>query len=256
MSDAENWRIHTTNVTAFSVSQSLTTMPAFVRAVKVDGQELAVAPVVFARANVTSRLTLRQDATGRWYAQPVPLQNPMQKRPGLQGPIDDAFMDSFLIVRPTGRAQNTPIGAWVSAALAKATNDWRAQFRGDARVKDDLQVTDADIAAHHLVLFGDLQSNRLLARLADKLPIAWTADSVRVGDEKFAAAAHVPVFIFPNPINPLRYVVVNSGFTFAAAGSGSNAQQTPKLPDYAVLDVEQGGSVVLADFFDEQWKLR
>ena len=63
------------------------------------------------------------------------------------------------------------------------------------------------------------------------------------------------MFIFPNPLNPKRYVVVNSGFTFAAAGSGSNAQQTPRLPDYAVLEVA-GSSVVLADFFDEQWRVR
>ena len=28
----------------------------------------------------------------------------LRKRHGLQGPIDDAFMDSFLIVKPTGKA--------------------------------------------------------------------------------------------------------------------------------------------------------
>ena len=42
----------------------------------------------------------------------------------------------------------------------------------------------------------------------------------------------------------------------AAAGAGSNAQQTPKLPDYAVLDIANSGTVVLADFFDEQWRVK
>ena len=70
------------------------------------------------------------------------------------------------------------------------------------------------------------------------------------------ADGYAPVFIFPNPLNPKRYLVVNNGFTFAAAGSGSNAQQTPKLPDYAVLDITLNGAVVLADFFDEQWRLK
>ena len=138
---------------------------------------------------------------------------------------------------------------------ARATNDWRAQFRGDARVKDDSQVTDADIAAHNLILFGDPRSNRLLARILDRLPIKWNGESVRVGGKTFSAATHAPILIFPNPLNPQRYVVLNSGFTFADAGLGSNAQQTPKLPDYAVLDVTTD-SVVLDDFFDEQWKLR
>jgi len=173
----------------------------------------------------------------------------------LQGPIDDAFVDSFLIVRPTGTAQNTNVGAWISSALAKATNEWRAQFRGDARVKDDSRIAEADIAANNLVLFGDPQSNRVLRRIIDKLPIQWDGDSVRVGEKTFSADMHVPVCIFPNPLNSARYVVLNSGFTFAEAGAGSNAQQTPKLPDYAVLNIESG-ETVLADFFDERWALK
>jgi pimeloyl-ACP methyl ester carboxylesterase len=199
---------------------------------------------------------LVKDSQGRWSQIVGPTATPaLTKTHGLQGPIDDAFMESFLMVRPTGIPQNEKVGAWISSQFAKATNEWRAQFRGDARVKDDSQVTDADMATHNLILWGDPQSNRLLARIADKLPIQWTAEAVRVGDKTFAAATHVPVYIFPNPLNPQRYVVLNSGFTFAAAGTGSNAQQTPKLPDYAVLDVTTD-SVVLADFFDEQWKLR
>ena len=71
----------------------------------------------------------------------------LSKRHHLQGPIDDAFLDSFLVVRPTGSPLNAQVGAWVSSELARATNEWRRHFRGDARVKDDVAVTDADLAA-------------------------------------------------------------------------------------------------------------
>ena len=197
-----------------------------------------------------------KDAQGRWSQIVGPsATQALAKVHGLQGPIDDAFMESFLMVRPTGTAQNEKVGVWLSSQLAKATNDWRAQFRGDARVKDDSEVTDADIAAHNLVLWGDPKSNQLLARIADKLPVQWTVETVRVGEKTFAAATHAPVFIFPNPLNLQRYVVLNSGFTFAGAGTASNARQTPKLPDYAVLNITDN-SVAVADFFDEQWKLR
>ncbi len=54
---------------------------------------------------------------------------------------------------------------------------WRTQMRGDAPMKDDAAVTDADIAANNLVLWGDPQSNKVLARIADRLPIRWTADA-------------------------------------------------------------------------------
>jgi len=54
----------------------------------------------------------------------------LAKRHGLQGPIDDAFMDSFLVVRPTGKPLAERVGRWVQAELAHATNEWRRQFRG------------------------------------------------------------------------------------------------------------------------------
>ena len=44
--------------------------------------------------------------------------------------------------------------------MTHAIEHWRRQFRGEARVKDDADVTDADIAAHNLVLWGDPRSNK------------------------------------------------------------------------------------------------
>jgi predicted esterase len=245
--------VRTTNVTGLRLRVDGTAGPKF----QIDGQRDVEASMAGVDGGTgTWDYDLNKDRTGKWVRATPQKEVALAKRHGLQGPLDDAFMDSFLIVRPTARAQNEKCGAWIATHLAKATNEWRAQFRGAARVKDDSQVTDADIAAHNLVLFGDPQSNKLLARIADKLPIRWDAYAIKVGAKSFPSATHVPVFIFPNPLNPKRYVVLNSGFTFAAAGAGSNAQQTPKLPDYAVLDVENGDALVLADFFDEQWRVK
>lgn len=185
----------------------------------------------------------------------------LRKRHGLQGPIDDAFMDSFLMVRPTGKAQHEKVGAWVNSEMNRAIEQWRRQFRGDARVKDDSAVTDADIAAHNLVLWGDPASNQLLAKIADKLPIDWSVKSVKAGKETFPAAGHAVVMIYPNPLNPKKYVVLNSGFTFREYDQLNNARQVPKLPDFAVVDVSQPatsrapGGIATAGFFDERWEL-
>ena len=61
-----------------------------------------------------------------------------------------------------------------------------------------------------------------------------------MGPYLFDAARHVPVMIYPNPLNPGKYVVINSGFTFR--GFGSNATQVPRLPDYAVIDARTRAS--------------
>ena len=86
------------------------------------------------------------------------------------------------------------------------------------------------------MLWGDPGSNRVLARIADKLPVQWTADAVVVGNERYPAGTHAPVLIYPNPLNPKKYVVINSGVTFREFDYLNNARQIPKLPDWAVVD--------------------
>jgi hypothetical protein len=111
-------------------------------------------------------------------------------------------------------------------------------------------------------LFGDPQSNQVLAKIADKLPIKWTKDGIKVGEQTFAADSHVPALIYPNPLNPDRYVVLNSGFTFREYDYLNNARQVAKLPDYAIVDISKPvtsrapGGIALAGFFTERWALR
>ncbi|MDB5302935.1 MAG: alpha/beta hydrolase: peptidase or carbohydrate esterase, partial [Phycisphaerales bacterium] len=188
------------------------------------------------------------------------MNNGLKKVHGLQGPIDDAFMDSFIMVTPTGQPLNQQTGTWVKAEEAHAIEHWRRQFRGEARVKDDAAISDADIANSNLVLWGDPSSNKVLAKIADKLPIKWDGQTVIVGGKSYAAGKHVPVMIYPNPLNPKRYAVLNSGFTFREYDYENNARQTPKLPDWAVVDLEapasgnSPGGIVGAGFFGEKWE--
>ena len=183
----------------------------------------------------------------------------LHKVHGLQGPIDDAFLDSFVFVSPTGTPIAAAAGKWVAAEEKRAIAEWHRQFRGDAQVRDDKDVTDADIADSNLVVWGDPSSNRVLARIADRLPVKWTADGVVLGGHRYPAATHAPILIFPNPLNPKKYVVLNSGFTFREADYLSNARQTPKLPDYAIVDLTVApdgrfpGKIVEAGFFNEEW---
>ena len=212
-------------------------------------------------ADLSWKVNCTKSPDGWTLAAPAPATPALAKRHGLQGPIDDAFMDSFLFVRPTGMAANPQIAAWTSDEYFYATSQWRRQHRGEPRVKNDTAVTDADIAEHNLILFGDPQANKLYARIADKLPIKWSANGVAAGGRFHPADRFAPAFIFPNPLNPNRYVVINSGFTFALVGGASNAAQTPKLPDWAVIDmsiprgerIEKG--VVDANFFNERWEM-
>ena len=184
----------------------------------------------------------------------------LAKRHGLQGPIDDAFMDSFIFVRPTGKPRNDKVGAWTKSELERAIVEWRKVFRGDVRVKDDTAITAEDINSASLVLWGDPGSNSVLASFLPTLPLQWTKDKLTIGAQSASAADHAPILIYPNPANPRRYVVLNSGFTFRMGAKTSNSLQTPKLPDWALIDLNTPpselwpGKVASAGFFDESWQ--
>ena len=116
---------------------------------------------------------------GKWKSVASADDGTLRKRHGLQGPIDDAFMDSFLMVRPTGPALNDKVGKWAAAEMKHAIDHWRRQFRGEARVKDDKDVTDADIAAHNLILWGDPSSNASWPRSPTSCRCKWDKDGVQ-----------------------------------------------------------------------------
>ena len=225
--------------------------------IDIDQQQVAMPPVMSDRS---LNVHLRKEGD-TWKAVDKVDDGTLRKRHGLQGPIDDAFMDSFLFVRPSGTPLNDKVGAWTKAEMTHAIEHWRKQFRGDVRIQDDSAVSADDIATHNLILWGDPSSNQILAKIAAKLPVSWDSKGVWVSDKSYDPGHHVPVLIYPNPLNPHKYVVVNSGFTFREYDYLNNARQVPKLPDYAIVDIETSasarwpGKIVTAGFFGEQWEM-
>ena len=109
----------------------------------------------------------------------------------------------------------------------------------------------------HVDLFGDPGSNRWIGRLAARLPVRWTRDTIAVGKQNFPASNHLPVLVYPNPLASARYVVLNSGLTIAE-NSYTSDYSMPTLGDIAVLQVQtdaDAATVGFAGFFDESWRL-
>ena len=185
-----------------------------------------------------------------------------EKRPKLQGPIDDAFLSKFLVVAPTGETSNEAITNWAKFELNHLRQRWRALFRGDLPLIRDSELTEVQMRDHNLILFGDPASNRVLGKIIDRLPCRWNERQLSIAGHDYDAGNHVPLLIYPNPLAPSKYVVLNSGPTFRESHDRTNSLQNPKLPDWAVIDIRQSpndvspGRVVAADFFDEQWRVR
>lgn len=200
---------------------------------------------------------LCKDSAGLWTSDCTGETTGLVKRPGLSGPIDDAFMDAFLWVGPSATAADSD---WYTREFQHATQQWRKHFRGDIVAKAAEAVTEDDLAKHNLILFGTPATNELINRVLPKLPVQWDASTLKLAGIEVSSKTHAPVLIYPNPLNPQRYVVLNSGFTFREYAYLNNARQIAMLPDWAVVDFSTGattqhpGKVIAGGFFDEQWR--
>jgi len=184
------------------------------------------------------------------------------KRHGVQGPIDDAFMSSFICVRGTDTPWNKTSQAWADWTLDRFSKEFAQWMRGDLRIVDDTAVDDEILAHNHLILFGDPGSNLVLKRIVADLPIEWSRERIRIGNQEWKSADHSPSLIFPNPLNPAKYVVLNSGHTFHEKEFRStNAMLFPRLGDIAIQQFtakSSGGfdeKTEWADVFDNHWNL-
>ncbi len=180
------------------------------------------------------------------------------------GPMDSAFLKRFLVVLPDGKSSHPAVDAWVEAEAAHFLQRWRSLMRGDARVVTASEVADPVEAGQNqgLILWGTPESNSVLKKIADRLPVKWGADEIELAGQSYDAKSHVPLLIYPALDSANFEVVLNTGLTFREAHDRTNSLQNPKLPDWAILDIteppdaEKAGRVVAADFFDEVWQVK
>ena len=218
--------------------------------ITIDGQKIAELPPG----------AILRKSNGKWDTVVLDLTKGPQfegvaKRPHSQGPIDDAFTSGFAVVAPAGKGWHDATDTHARGSLKRFGSEWDKFLRG--------KLPTEPTEDKNLVLFGDPQSNPTIAKVLPKLPITWTKDKLVVNGVEYDPKTHVPVMIYPNPLDPGKYVVLNSGHTFHAdAFQGTNALLYPRLGDWAVLKVNPtdkdpaAAEVVAGGLFDEFWQFK
>jgi predicted esterase len=173
--------------------------------------------------------------------------------------IDGAFCEPFVFVLPTGSSRLPAVDAWVNREAAYQIDRWRRTMRGDIKVVKDKDFDLRKFPGYNIVLWGFDQSNSAILKLKPELQkttpgLAQAAQGIAYGDNILAALGPLPGSEGKN------YFVLNSGPTFRDEHDKNNANQIPKLPDWAVIDVttpgdaKSPGKIVAAGFFDKDWK--
>jgi enterochelin esterase-like enzyme len=176
------------------------------------------------------------------------------KQPGAEGPISAAVAGNHIYVYGTGGNPSAEELASRKAA-AEAAADW-AGMAGRImifpRVLSDKELRQSDYDNSNLVLFGTRETNAIIGKFADRLPLQLNADAKDYG----------LLYIFP--VNK-HYVLVNSGLPWwtppkKAPGQGGMAFITSKVDGLKnfrdfILFRESSDNVIAGGSFDNDWKI-
>ncbi len=90
-------------------------------------------------------------------------------------------------------------------------------------IKSDQNVTDEELHAHHLLLIGRPDTNRILERFHDAFPVTFGWRSFTVRGETYAHAGSAVLAAAANPLNPRYSAVILAGLSAEAT------TRTPEL---------------------------
>ena len=218
--------------------------PATAVLVTIDGTPLRVKPA--------AALSFRRGAKGWQAGNGAPRAG--AKRPGAEGPLSAALEARHVYVYGTAdepgdeeREQRRRV-----AAQAAEWSSPRARLQVSFAVKADRDVTAREIETSNLVLFGTRETNALVARFADRFPLALNAGAADYG------------LVFIAPLDGGHYAVVNSGRPWwTGAAEAGRAGLRDSAPPFRVLEtfgdflLFKGSleNVVAEGRFGRDWKL-
>jgi len=178
---------------------------------------------------------------------------PTAKRAGSEGPISDALAARHVYVYGTGGTTN-PEELQRRKAIAQEAAEWstsRLKLMLTFRVLADTEAKAADLQNANLFLLGTKETNSLIAKYADKLPLSLNAGAADYG------------LMYVYPVDG-RYVVIHSGLPWWTRFDQTSRYElsflnTPHhvLSTFGDFIVFRGGldNVIVEGRFDKNWKL-
>jgi pimeloyl-ACP methyl ester carboxylesterase len=190
---------------------------------------------------------------GKWLIEGNVMQT-TGKSKGAEGPIKEAFASRHIYVYGTaGNPTEEQLKARIDSATKAANwSVYRGSFLGRImtfpRVVADKDVRESDLTSANLILFGTRETNTMIQKFSDRLPMQLNAAATDFG----------LLYIFP--LNG-HYVAINSGlpwwtgFKERSRFSLPYLDALPGFKDY-ILFKNNINDVVQEGYFEKDWTLK
>ena len=208
------------------------------------------------------------------------------KKAGLEGPIGDAYTSRFVVFYGASGSTDD-----IENNLAEAQDfcyKWQLWMNATITPHPDTELrnllaqnwTNTIYGDCNIILFGAIDSSTVLQSMQQQLPISVYNNGVIIGTQQFFGNQYGAYFVYPNPRNPQKYLVVNHGSIRVPALTQQTWISDPSAyakdlealpwywPDYVIFNTQVTPRVtaqvklaylpdafVKAGYFDANWQL-
>lgn len=144
------------------------------------------------------------------------------------GPVDGYAEGPFAVV--IGRSGDLASNERNRLLAQAFLDDWVEHAQGAPPWCFDDQDPAVRFPAHHLICIGSTRSNRVVAGVADGLPLRWDVRGLTVGQRRYRDGEHLAVAVCrPRPGHEDRLLVVLDGAPGWSRGDGLPLRDWPDL---------------------------
>jgi pimeloyl-ACP methyl ester carboxylesterase len=188
-------------------------------------------------------------------------ENTVIKRSDLSGPLWDIYSNPCLLIYGTYSKDRPLIRASKRCAESFRSPPWMGRM--NFRVITDKEASERDLTENNIVLFGNAETNKILASVTDKLPIRMEAGKVVVRNMKYSGDNIGYVLIYPNPLNQKKYIAVLAGNSATTIDCFERIwprfDAVPRVADFGVFGIDPSNDSVtwhVKDIFGTNWDFR
>ena len=133
--------------------------------------------------------------------------------------------------------------------------------RIDYKIVPDTEITQEQILANNLVLFGSPDTNKIMSSMASKLPIQIENGHLLADGKEYSGENIGFVLIYPNPLNRHKYIAIFYGKTAETIDCFDkvwpHVGAVPRTIDFGIFKLTADNDSVqwlVKGIFDSDWK--